>query len=68
MPNNNSKVRFLFGTEQEYRDLQNKNSNAFYIATDTHKIFLGDFQLVGKATHKYTIENNALKIEEDTVE
>lgn len=42
MPSNNQQVGFYFGIQQEYDDLEIKNSNAIYFITDTKKIYVGD--------------------------
>lgn len=42
MPQNNEQIKFYFGTQQQYNNLLTKDDNAFYIITDTHKIYLGE--------------------------
>ena len=42
MPQSNKQVKFYFGTQQEYDALEIKNDSAFYIITDTQRIYLGE--------------------------
>lgn len=42
MPQSNKQVKFYFGTQQEYDALEIKNDSAFYIITDTRRIYLGE--------------------------
>lgn len=42
MPQNNKQIKFYFGTQQEYNNLEFKNSCAIYFITDTKKIYVGE--------------------------
>ena len=42
MPTENSIVKFLYGTQNEYNELQTKDDNTFYILTDVKKVYLGE--------------------------
>lgn len=42
MPMNNSDVAVEFGNQRDYDSLANKNPNAVYFTTDTHRIYVGD--------------------------
>ena len=42
MPNNNSDITFRYGTQSAYDALENKDENAFYLITDTRKIYVGN--------------------------
>ena len=50
MPMNNSDVAVEFGNQRDYDSLANKNPNAVYFTTDTHRIYVGD--------DEYTNDNN----------
>lgn len=42
MPQNNKQVKFYFGTQQEYNNLEFKDTCAIYFITDTKKIYVGE--------------------------
>lgn len=50
MPQSNKQVKFYFGTQQEYDALEIKNDSAFYIITDTRRIYLGEKIYVARIT------------------
>ena len=50
MPQSNKQVKFYFGTQQEYDALEVKNDSAFYIITDTRRIYLGEKIYVARIT------------------
>ena len=42
MPQNDKQVKFYFGTQQEYNNLEFKDTCAIYFITDTKKIYVGE--------------------------
>lgn len=42
MPQNDKQVKFYFGTQQEYNNLNFKDTCAIYFITDTKKIYVGE--------------------------
>lgn len=42
MPQENKQVKFYFGTQQEYNNLEFKDTCAIYFITDTKKIYVGE--------------------------
>ena len=47
-----NKVEFLRGSWLKYHKIKNKNPNAFYFTTDTHDLYLGEYQLTNKKVKK----------------
>ena len=46
MPQNDKQVKFYFGTQQEYNNLEFKDTCAIYFITDTKKIYVGEKRYV----------------------
>lgn len=42
MPQNGKQIKFYFGTQQEYNNLEFKDTCAIYFITDTKKIYVGE--------------------------
>ena len=47
MPITSGPVIYKFGTMQQYKELQTKNTNTIYIITDAQKIFIGEKEYGG---------------------
>lgn len=60
-----SEIKFLKGTESNYKSLSIKDLNSVYITTDTYRGFLGDKKLWLVDEDLDVINNNIINIETD---
>lgn len=42
MPSANQQVKFLYGLQEKYTQIQSKDANTLYFTTDTQRLFVGD--------------------------
>ena len=55
MPTVNSVPQFLYGLENNFKSIEEKNANNFYFLTDTQRLFIGDVEYTRPIQHGTTL-------------